>query len=146
MLLIEKNGDMTLYEITESAIDFLTKDNKKGFFLMIEGGKIDWALHANDAATMCHEIIDFDNAIKVAYDFYKKHPNETLIVITADHDTGGLGMGTGKYELNLKTIDYQKSSADILSMKISQLRKEKKDKVEWKDIYEILRACLNFKV
>lgn len=139
-----KNGDMTLHEITESAIDFLTKDNKKGFFLMIEGGKIDWALHANDVATMCHEIIDFDNAIKVAYDFYKKHPNETLIVITADHDTGGLGMGTGKYELNLKTIDYQKSSADILSMKISQLRKEKKGKVEWKDIYEILKKEFGF--
>ena len=46
-----KEGDLTLAQITESAIDFLTKDNKKGFFLMVEGGKIDWACHANDAAT-----------------------------------------------------------------------------------------------
>ncbi|MBO6256236.1 MAG: alkaline phosphatase, partial [Bacteroidaceae bacterium] len=75
-------GDLTLAEITESAIDFLMKENaKKGFYLMIEGGKIDWASHANDAASMVYELEDMDNAVKVAYEFYKKHPKETLIVI-----------------------------------------------------------------
>lgn len=59
-------------QITESAIDFLTKGNNKGFFLMVEGGKIDWACHANDAATVFNEVKDMDNAIKVAYEFYKK--------------------------------------------------------------------------
>ncbi|WP_373798738.1 alkaline phosphatase, partial [Bacteroides heparinolyticus] len=86
-----KEGDLTLAEITESAISFLTKGKDKGFFLMVEGGKIDWACHSNDPATTFNEVVDMDNAVRVAYDFYKKHPKETLIVITADHETGGLG-------------------------------------------------------
>ena len=61
--------DLTLKQITESAIDFLTKDNKKGFFLMVEGGKIDWACHNNDPATVFAEAIDLDQAIGVAYEF-----------------------------------------------------------------------------
>lgn len=60
---------------------------------MVEGGKIDWACHSNDAATTFHEVIDFDNAIKVAYEFYSQHPDETLIVVTADHETGGFVLG-----------------------------------------------------
>ena len=72
-----KDGDMTLAEITESAVSFLTKGKNKGFFLMVEGGKIDWACHSNDPATVFEEVIDMDNAIKVAYEFYKKHPKES---------------------------------------------------------------------
>lgn len=102
-----KENDLTLAQITESAIDFLTKGKNKGFFLMVEGGKIDWACHANDAATVFNEVKDMDNAIKVAYEFYKKHPKETLIVVTADHETGGIVLGTGKYELNLKALQSQ---------------------------------------
>lgn len=74
-----KEGDLTLAQITESAIDFLTKDNKKGFFLMVEGGKIDWACHANDAATVFNEVKDMDNAIKVAYEFYKSIRKKPLL-------------------------------------------------------------------
>lgn len=110
-----KEGDLTLAQITESAIDFLTKGKNKGFFLMVEGGKIDWACHGNDAATVFHEVADMDNAIKVAYEFYKKHPKETLIVVTADHETGGIALGTGKYALNLKALENQKASAEVLS-------------------------------
>jgi alkaline phosphatase len=119
-----KENDLTLAQITESAIDFLTKGKNKGFFLMVEGGKIDWACHANDAATVFNEVKDMDNAIKVAYEFYKKHPKETLIVVTADHETGGIVLGTGKYELNLKALQSQKHSADGLSQRISELRKD----------------------
>ena len=71
----------TLAEITESAVSFLTKGKNKGFFLMVEGGKIDWACHSNDPATVFEEVIDMDNAIKVAYEFYKKHPKEVGIWI-----------------------------------------------------------------
>ncbi len=110
-----KEGDLTLAQITESAIDFLTKGKNKGFFLMVEGGKIDWACHGNDAATVFHEVADMDNAVKVAYEFYKKHPKETLIVVTADHETGGIALGTGKYALNLKALENQKASAEVLS-------------------------------
>ena len=126
-----KDNDLTLAQITESAIDFLTKGKNKGFFLMVEGGKIDWACHANDAATVFNEVKDMDNAIKVAYEFYKKHPKETLIVVTADHETGGIVLGTGKYALNLKALQHQKHSADGLSKRISELRKSKGNKVTW---------------
>lgn len=133
-----KEGDLTLPEITKSAIDFLDKKSNDGFFLMVEGGKIDWANHANDGATMINEIIDFDNAIKIAFDFYKKHPKETLIVVTADHETGGLSLGTGSYELNLKIIQNQKVSIDSLSNDITNLRKTKKENIQWEDIKKII--------
>lgn len=55
--------------------------------MMLEGGKIDWAAHAHDAATVVTETIDFDQCIRLAYEFYKKHPDETLILVTADHET-----------------------------------------------------------
>jgi alkaline phosphatase len=138
-------GDLTLAEITESAIDFLMKENaKKGFYLMIEGGKIDWASHANDAATMVKELEDMDNAVKVAYEFYKKHPKETLIVITADHETGGLSMGrsSGGYTLNLKALSYQKQSIDVLSRYITDLRKE--GKTTWEDVKALLGEKMGF--
>ena len=111
---------------------------------MVEGGKIDWACHANDAATVFNEVKDMDNAIKVAYEFYKKHPKETLIVITADHETGGIVLGTGKYALNLKALQYQKHSADGLSQRISELRKSKGNKVTWEDMKTFLGEEMGF--
>lgn len=139
-----KEGDLTLAQITESAIDFLMKEKNKGFFLMVEGGKIDWSCHANDAATVFNEVMDMDAAIKVAYEFYKKHPKETLIVVTADHETGGIALGTGKYALNLKALQYQKQSVDDLSAQISQLRKEKNNKVSWEDMKQLLANRMGF--
>ena len=139
-----KDGDLTLAEITESAISFLTKGKNKGFFLMVEGGKIDWSCHGNDPATTFEEVIDMDNAIKVAYEFYKKHPKETLIVVTADHETGGLGLGTGKYELNLKALKHQKQSQDLLSTAITDLRKLKGHKVTWEDVKALLTEKMGF--
>lgn len=139
-----KDGDLTLAEITESAISFLTKGNNKGFFLMVEGGKIDWACHGNDPATVFEEVIDMDNAVKVAYEFYKKHPKETLIVITADHETGGLGLGTSKYELYLKSLANQKQSQELLSKAITDLRKEKENKVSWEEVKALLADRMGF--
>ena len=78
---------LTLSQIVEVAIDRLSTYDR--FFIMAEGGKIDYASHANDGATVLHEVMDFDEAVKVAYRFYEQHPDETLIVITADHETGG---------------------------------------------------------
>lgn len=140
-----KADDLTLSQITESAISFLTKNNNKGFFLMVEGGMIDWACHANDAATTFHEVIDMDNAIKIAYEFYKKHPKETLIVVTADHETGGIALGKNKgYDLNLKALKYQKQSADVLSDRIKELRKQKEHKVTWEEIKTLLGETMGF--
>ena len=139
-----KKDDLTLSQITEGAIRFLTKGEDKGFFLMIEGGKIDWACHDNDAATAFKEVIDMDNAIKLAYEFYKKHPDETLIVITADHETGGIVLGKGPYKLNLAALDNQKASAAVLSDKIKDLRKAKDNKVSWEDIQALLKENMGF--
>ena len=139
-----EEGDLTLPEITESAVSFLSKGNKKGFFLMVEGGKIDWACHSNDPVTVFEEVIDLDNAVRVAYEFYKKHPKETLIVVTADHETGGMGLGIGKYELHLKSLLNQKQSQDLLSKAITDLRKDKAGKASWNEIKDLLTEKMDF--
>ena len=139
-----QKNDLTLQDITRAAIHFLSQKDTDGFFLMVEGGKIDWACHANDAATVFNEVKDMDNAIKVAYEFYKKHPKETLIVVTADHETGGIVLGTGKYALNLKALQHQKHSADGLSKRISELRKSKGNKVTWEDMKTFLGEEMGF--
>ncbi len=85
------NDDISLAEFTRKGIEML--EGKAGFFMMVEGGKIDWACHANDAATAVGDILALDDAIAVAYRFYEKHPQETLIVVTADHECGGMSLG-----------------------------------------------------
>lgn len=121
--------NLSLAEMTEVAIDSLLTRKKggkhrgwshqdKGFFLMVEGGKIDWACHANDAMATIGDTLDFDDAVGVALDFYRKHPHETLIVVTGDHETGGMTIGhattgyTGYYD---RLLD-QKSSFTAFSL------------------------------
>lgn len=133
-----KPGDLSLEEITQGAIDFLSKDKKNGFFVMIECGLIDWACHSNDAAAMFNEVIDFQKSIQKAIDFYKQHPDETLIVVTADHETGNFALGTGKYELNLKALQHQMVSKGQLSKKISALRTTHHYAVTWEDVKKLL--------
>ena len=137
-------SDLTLQEITRSAINFLSKDLSKGFFLMVEGGKIDWACHSNDAATTFHEVIDFDNAIKVAYEFYSQHPDETLIVVTADHETGGFVLGKGPYELNLQVFKNQKVSESGFTKVINQLRSKTNNQVSWEAVQQALKDNFGF--
>jgi len=105
-------GDLELPQVVEAAIDFL--NNEKGFFLMVEGGKIDWAAHSNELVGTVFEMLDFDQAIAVAYEFYKQHPDETLIVVTADHETGGVTLGRGKgYVYDLSVIDKATASKSV---------------------------------
>ena len=139
-----KAGELTLAEITQAGIDYLNYRNKDGFFLMVEGGKIDWACHANDAATVIKEVIDMDQAVRVAYDFYLQHPDETLIVITADHETGGLALGIGPYELHTDLLQYQTMSADLYTQHIAQLRKQHGDNLSWEMVKQDLAAHWGF--
>ena len=139
-----QKGDLTLSEITRAGINFLSKNNDKGFFLMVEGGKIDWACHSNDGATAFTEVQDFDNAIKVAYEFYEQHPEETLIVITADHETGGLALGTGSYELNLQALKAQKVSENGFTSILNGLRKKYKNQVPWEAVQQALKDNFGF--
>ncbi len=93
------SNKITLADFTRKGIELL-EDDKEGFFMMVEGGKIDWACHANDATAAAYEVVAFDDAIGIALSFAAKHPKETLIVVTGDHDCGGLTLGFAgtKYE------------------------------------------------
>jgi len=86
---INKNkDDFTLAQITQLGIEKLSALDKP-FFFMVEGGLIDWAAHDNLSAALYGEVKEFSEAIEVALAFYKKHPKETLVIVTADHETGG---------------------------------------------------------
>ena len=103
-------GEWQLTDYVKKGIELL--NNRKGFFLMTESGKIDWACHANDAAASIHDVLELSNAVETAVDFYNAHPNETLILVTADHETGGLAIGykTTNYDTFLTNLTHQKMS------------------------------------
>ncbi|EJK2116887.1 alkaline phosphatase [Vibrio navarrensis] len=87
----------TLKEMTDKALEILSKD-KDGFFLMVEGGQIDWAGHSNDAGSMLHEMIKFDETVNAVYQWAKDR-DDTLIIVTADHETGSFGFSYSGYNL-----------------------------------------------
>lgn len=103
---INKNSEK-VYLVAEDL-----QDDPEGFFMMAESGKIDWAEHANDAATTIEEVIGFQDSIQTAIDFYNEHPDETLIVVTADHATGGFTIGNSStgYETFFDQLTHQKGS------------------------------------
>ena len=140
-----KDGDLTLTDITRAGIDFMMKKQgeKNGFFMMIEGGKIDWACHANDLAFI-PELIDMDNAVKVAYDFYKQHPDETLIIVTADHETGGIVLSRGLYEINLAAVGNQRITIEKLGKELHKMHDVKGDKLVWDDVKTFLAENFGF--
>ncbi len=78
----------SLAEMTQTALSIVGK-NPKGFFIMIEGGRIDHACHTHDMKTMISDILDFDEAVEVGLKFQESHP-DVLVIVTADHETGGL--------------------------------------------------------
>ncbi len=108
----QTSEDIPLAAFVEKAIRML--DNENGFFVMCEEGKIDWACHSNDAVAMAYNIEALAEAIKPALEFYKQHPDETLIVVTADHETGGLALGYAltRYDSYLQMLTAQKVSMD----------------------------------
>lgn len=89
-------GVPRLAEMTKKALEILSSD-PEGFFLMVEAGQIDWAEHANDVASVLHEMLEMDEALGVVLDFAQKDPS-TLVIVTADHDTGGLAMAYNSYK------------------------------------------------
>jgi alkaline phosphatase len=93
----EGRGDF-LPKATQKAIAKLA-DNENGFFLMVEGSQIDWGGHDNDAEYLISELIDFDKAIGVALDFAEAN-DETLVIVTADHETGGFTLGSDNNNYN----------------------------------------------
>jgi len=98
-------GSLTLAELSDKAIETLNENNTEGFFLMIEGGKIDSMSHSNDFDAMTEELKAFDLAVKVALDFAKEDGN-TMVIVTADHETGDLILPDNPTKENLNDDCY----------------------------------------
>jgi alkaline phosphatase len=140
---IDKDStSVTLAKLTSCAVDILF--NPKGFFLMVEGGKIDWACHHNDAATTIGEVVSFSQAIDVAIEFYKKYPKETLIVVTADHETGGMSLGNRMlgYESNIAILANQKESFDEFNRKVIRFKEQHNQKPSFESYWNFIASEL----
>ena len=138
-------GVLTLPVITQACLDHLEKNSPDRFFMMVEGGNIDHAAHANDGGAVIKEVINFDQSLRIAYDFYLKHPDETLIVVTADHDTGGMALGNPhlKYNVKLGYIDYQRMSKDNFSDVCKALYQSGKSPT-WEEMKKMLEDKFGF--
>lgn len=133
------DDEWALADYVEKGIEVLDNDN--GFFMMVEGGKIDWACHANDATSTIADTIALDDAVGKALEFYNEHPDETLIIVTGDHETGGLTIGFAgtDYDTFLKNFENQKISyAKFDSDYVSAYKENKTDfDTVMKDVTEL---------
>jgi len=138
-------GALTLPMMTEACLAHLERNSEERFFMMAEGGNIDHALHANDGGAATKEVINFDEAIAVAYRFYLEHPDETLIVVTADHDTGGLTVGNKAlhYMAAPALIDSQRQSKEAFSEYCKSILKSRRN-YTWEDMREHLTDMFGF--
>ena len=134
-------GAMTCAQITEACLQTLEGVSPDKFLMMIEGGNIDWAAHANDGGGVIKEILNFQDAINVAYQFYLRHPSETLIVVTADHDTGGMAYGRNGGAYDIAYADAQKISKDTFA---DWTRNWGKENPTWDEMEKTLREKLGF--
>ncbi|MDE5810573.1 MAG: alkaline phosphatase [Muribaculaceae bacterium] len=139
------NGMLTLPQMTQTCLEFLEKKTPNRFFMMVEGGNIDHALHGNDGGAAIIEIFNFNEALKIAYDFYLAHPDETLIVVTADHDTGGMTVGNGAngYRVFFNYLKSQKVSKEMFSDYCKGILKSRRV-YTWDDMKEYLEENLGF--
>jgi len=105
----DKSSEPSVYDMTRAAIRVLHDQNPKGFFAFIESENIDTASHLSDIASVIHDYREFDRAVGLAYEFYRKYPRETLIIVTSDHETGGLG-----FTLALKDLTSTKGENQLV--------------------------------
>jgi len=160
----DKKGLRTA-DFTRKAVELL-ENGDKGFFIMVEGGQIDFRCHGNDAGGALAEVLEFDDAVRVAVEFMKKHPADTLIVVTADHETGGLTLNcdssVGKafvsyedimkdlgakgkgYTSSIGALKYQTASAAKFKEDLSKLAKEKGKAFKFEDAAALLSETFGF--
>ncbi len=99
-----EESDSRLAEMLQMGLDFIT--DSQPFFIMCEGGEIDWAAHGNMTMPMIDAVLRFNEAVSKAYDFYLEHKDETLILVTADHETGGITLGCdGSLSIDWKVLE-----------------------------------------
>lgn len=134
-----QDGQWALADYVKKGIEVL--DNEEGFFMMVEGGKIDWACHANDATSTITDTVALDNAVQEAVKFYEENPDETLIIVTGDHETGGLTIGYAgtDYDTFLTNFNNQKISfAKFDSDYVANYKQNKTDfETVMKDVTEL---------
>ena len=141
---LDRTEDMwSLADYVEKGIEVLDNDN--GFFMMCEGGKIDWACHANDAASTIHDTDALSDAVQVAIDFAKEHADETLIIVTGDHETGGLTIGFAGTDydtyltlLENQTISFAKYDSDYVAA-------YKENKTSFEDVLKDIETLFGLK-
>ncbi len=138
------DADISLARFTQKGIEVL--DNDKGFFMMVEGGKIDWACHANDATASIRDTVAFDQAVAAAYEFYKQHPEDTTIVVTGDHECGGMSLGFAgtRYNTHFDILSAQKKSFAYFDQYVMARLKEDKA-VSFGDVKPKITAVFGLK-
>lgn len=137
-------NDWGLRDYVSKGIEVL--ENDKGFFMMVEGGKIDWACHANDAGSTVADTLALADAVSVAVEFAKAHADETLIVVTGDHETGGLTIGYAG-------TDYDTFLTNLTSQKISYAKFDsdyvlgyKENKTSFEDVMKDVEILFGLKL
>lgn len=138
-------GGMKLRDMTYAGIRQLMSVTPDRFFMMVECGGIDHAGHSNDGGTIVREVLDFDESLKLAYDFYMKHPEETLIVVTADHETGGMSAGTKAtgYSMRTSRVGAQKISKEAFADSVKSFVSGSREFI-WKDMTDFMREKLGW--
>ncbi len=132
--------DISLAQFVAKGIDVL--DNPDGFFMMVEGGKIDWACHANDAAASVLDTLAFDEAVAEAVKFYNEHPDDTLIIVTGDHETGGMTIGFAgtQYSSFVDKIENQKMSYIAFGNKLAEYKEtHTADDAKFEDVLPLIQ-------
>lgn len=128
----DKNNEPSVYDMTKEAIRLLQEGNRRGFVVFIETENTDTASHLTDVTSVIHAVREFDRAVGLAHEFYQRHPRETLILVTSDHETGGLG-----FTLALKDMSSTKGS-NMIDGKIEDLKKIDSISISLKKAAEIL--------
>ena len=134
-----RNNEPSLAEMTNKAIDTLSK-NKKGFFLFVEGSKVDWAAHANDTIGIISEVLAFDDAVNEALKFAKKDGN-TMVIAVSDHGNSGITMGNVNTSSNYPGIpvstyiDPLKKASMTMEGALKQLKADRSNMKEVAELY-----------
>jgi len=139
--------DISLAQFVAKGIDVL--DNPDGFLMMIEGGKIDWACHANDAAASVLDTLALDAAVSEAVKFYEQHPDETLIIVTGDHETGGMTIGFAgtQYSSFVDKIENQKMSYIEFGNKLAEYKEtHTADDAKFEDVLPLIQEAFGLYV
>ncbi|MCX7823693.1 MAG: alkaline phosphatase [Syntrophobacterales bacterium] len=126
----------SLAEMTEKAIEVLSK-NPNGFFLMVEGSKIDWASHANDPIGVISDTLAFDKAVKVALDFAKRS-KDTIVIVVADHANGGISIGDRASSSNYDKLKLEEIIGPLKKAKLTGEGVEKRLSPDKSNIREVM--------